>query len=152
MNQQAETILTRGNDQGEHLNIAGGKYRILIGGDETGGSHAVIEMQVPPGGGPPPHSHKDICEMFFVAEGEVEFRMVGAKYKATKGAFINIPLGGAVHAFKNVSDQPATLICTVIPAGLDSMFKEVSAAAGPEEAKTISEKYKQEVYPADYLD
>jgi hypothetical protein len=56
------SILT--SDKGERLAIAGGNYRIIIPGEQTNGNYAVIEMIVPPEGGPPPHSHPDIQEMF----------------------------------------------------------------------------------------
>ncbi|TDX02121.1 cupin domain-containing protein [Dinghuibacter silviterrae] len=144
-------ILTLDSEKGPQLSIAGGHYRILISGDDTGGAYAVIEMQVPPGGGPLPHAHPDMQEMFYVAEGEITFKTVGRKFQASKGAFINIPFGGDIHAFKNTSEQPAKLVCTVIPAGLEKMFKEVSEAT-PAEARAISERYGSKVYPADFLD
>jgi len=148
------------NTEGESLSIAGNAYRILISGQQTGGAYAVIDMLVPPGGGPGPHAHKDIQEMFYVAEGEVEFKTEAGKHTATKGALVNIPLGGAVHCFKNTSSQPARLLCTVVPAGLDDFFKEISKLAAPGAAPTeeqkarltaIAEKYGQELYPPDYL-
>src|ERR1700743_3347408 len=144
------TIRTTG--EGETLNIAGGKYRVLISGEETGGNYAVIEMNVPPGGGPAPHAHPEMQEMFYVAEGEVEFRtetstssvQAGAsvlRQTVGKGGFINIPLGAGVHAFKNISHQPAKLLCTVVPPGLEVMFKEISQAGGPDAVKEILKKY-----------
>lgn len=144
-------ITVRHGDEGELLSIAGGKYRILISGEETGGNYAVIEMNVPPGGGPNPHAHAQMQEMFYVAEGEIEFRTESGKTIAGKGGFVNIPFGGAVHAFKNISDKPAKLICTVVPSGLEVLFKEVSQASGPEEVKAISQRYNNVSYPADYL-
>jgi len=143
-------IIIRTGDEGEILSIAGGKYRILISGEETGGNYAVIEMNVPPGGGPTPHAHPDMQEMFYVVEGEIEFRTESGKTRAGQGGFINIPLGGGVHAFKNLSDLPAKLLCTVVPSGLEQMFKEVGGKS-PEEVKEILKKYRQVVYPVDYL-
>jgi len=144
-------ITVRGGDEGELLSIAGGKYRILISGEETGGNYAVIEMNVPPGGGPNPHAHPEMQEMFYVAEGEIEFRTESGKTIARKGGFVNIPFGGAVHAFKNISAQPAKLICTVVPSGLEVMFKEISQASGPDEVKAVLQRYRNVAYPVDYL-
>jgi quercetin dioxygenase-like cupin family protein len=124
----ATNITIKTPAEGETLNIAGGKYRILISGEETGGNYAVIEMNVPPGGGPAPHRHPEMQEMFYVVEGEVEFRTEAGHTLAAKGSFINIPLGGGVHAFKNTGTQPAKLLCTVVPSGLEQMFKEISQA------------------------
>jgi quercetin dioxygenase-like cupin family protein len=138
------------NSEGERVSVAGSEYRILIDGKQTNGSYAVIEMNVPPGSGPVPHSHKHMQETFFVVEGEIEFRTTDRTIQAGQGAFVRIPLGGVVHAFKNTSDQKVKLICTVMPAGLEDMFREVSIA-GPEKAKEIGQRYGSVYYPADYL-
>jgi len=161
-----ENITTVDNGQGQSLSVVGDTYRIIIPGEQANGSYAVIDMLVPPGGGPGPHSHKDIQEMFYVVEGEVEFKMEGGNYKARKGSLVNIPLGGEVHCFKNTSNSVAHLLCTVVPAGMDAFFEEIGKpiATGtflkltelsPEELgklKSIAEKYGQELYPPDYLD
>lgn len=137
-------------DEGETLSIAGGKYRILVSGEQTNDQFAVIEMLVPPGAGPIPHEHPEMLETFYVAEGTIEFRTEAGKQVATAGGHVHIPLNGGVHAFKNISDQPARLLCTVMPAGLERMFREVSGLS-PEEARGVVAKYKQKVYPVDYL-
>jgi len=161
-----ENITTIDNGQGQSLSVVGDTYRIIIPGEQTNGSYAVIDMLVPPGGGPGPHAHQDIQEMFYVVEGEVDFKMEGGKYKAKKGSFVNIPLGGAVHCFKNTSNTVAHLLCTVVPAGMDAFFEEIGkpiatgiflkpVVLSPEELltlKTIAEKYGQKLYPPDYLD
>src|SRR5450432_774130 len=160
-----ENITTIDNGQGQSLSVVGDTYRIIMAGEQTNESYAVIDMLVPPGGGPGPHAHKDIQEMFYVVEGEVDFKMEGGNYKAKKGSFVNIPLGGAVHCFKNTSNGIAHLLCTVVPAGLDAFFQEIGkpiatgtflkpTALSPEELlalKTIAEKYGQKLYPPDYL-
>lgn len=158
-------ITTVDNEQGQSLSVVGDTYRILISGAQTNGSYAVIDMLVPPGGGPGPHAHKDIQEMFYVVEGVVEFKTEGEPYRATKGSFVNIPLGGAVHSFKNSTDKVAHLLCTVVPAGLDSFFQEIGRPVEPgtflppsaptheqlDKIKTIAKKYGQELYPPDFL-
>ena len=99
------TIKIIHSETGETLGIAGGNYRIIISGAETNGNYAVIEMLVPPNGGPPPHSHPDTQEMFYVVEGEFEFKTATGKQIVDKGGFVNIPFGGAIHCFKNSSDK-----------------------------------------------
>jgi len=152
--------------EGEALAIAGGNYRIVLSGKETQGNYAVIEMVVPPGGGPPPHSHPNTQEMFHVLEGEVEFKTESGRRIVGKDGFVNIPLGGAVHCFKNISDKQARLLCTVVPAGLDDLFHEIGTpvALGQmlpvpemnEERKRflqeIDLKYGQKTFPPDFLD
>jgi quercetin dioxygenase-like cupin family protein len=152
--------------EGQFLGIAGGNYRIIISGDQTNGSYAVIEMVVPPNGGPPPHAHEDTQEMFYVLEGEVEFKTENEKKTVGKDGFINIPLGGAVHCFKNKSKEFARLLCTVVPAGLEKMFLEIGEPVAfgeflkvpelTEERKKLLKqldlKYNQKTYPPDFLD
>jgi quercetin dioxygenase-like cupin family protein len=154
------------NSQGSNLSIAGGTYRIIIPGKQTNGEFAVIEMLIPPGGGPGPHAHASFHESFYVVDGEVEFKTEDGKSIAQKGDVITIPKGGAVHGFKNVSNSTARLLCTVVPAGLDDFFEEIGTpvqageflppAQLDEEAvkklMAIAKKYGQVVYPPDYLD
>jgi len=154
-------IITVNETEGQKLKIAGGNYRIIISGKQTNGEYAVIEMSVPPGAGPNPHSHADFAETFYVLEGEISFKSELGNYIATKNSFVNIPKGGIVHGFKNLSDKPAKLLCTVTPAGLDDLFEEManylenSASNSEKETKekisSLFEKYGQKMYPGDFL-
>ncbi len=161
-----DSVITIDPGAGDALAIAGGAYRILLSGAQTNGSCAIISMMVPPGGGPGPHAHKDIQESFYVLDGEVVVRSETQTYTARKGAFINIPFGGAVHNFKNESGETAHLLCIVTPAGMDELFREIGKpiAAGstpppptpptPEvlaQMKILGAKYGQEFFPPDYF-
>lgn len=108
-----------------HLSIAGGVYTILLSGAQTGGRYCLVDMLVPPGGGPPPHRH-DFEEMFTVLEGEVEVTFRGAPSRAVAGSTINVP-ANAPHAFKNKSDKPARLLCMCTPPGQEEFFLAVGA-------------------------
>jgi quercetin dioxygenase-like cupin family protein len=161
-----QNIKIKSNTEGKILGIAGGNYRILISGEETNGNYAVIEMLVPPNGGPSPHSHPETQEMFYVVEGQFEFKTVGGKQIVDEGGFVNIPFGGAIHCFKNATDKVAKLLCTVVPAGLENYFNEIGQPTQlgqflpiPELTseridfiKKIDEKYGQKTYPRDFLE
>lgn len=125
-----------------HLAIAGGIYTIILSGADTGGRFCVVEMRVPPGGGPPPHRH-DFEEMFRVLEGEVEFTFRGDRAVARAGETVNVP-ANAPHAFRNVSDAPARLLCICSPAGQDELFlavgDPVESASGPAPRLTDAER------------
>ncbi len=92
-----------------HISIAGGTYTILVSGEQTGGRYCLIDMLVPPGGGPPPHRH-DFEEMFTILDGEIELTFRGEPHRASAGSTVNIP-ANAPHSFKNKSDKPARLVC-----------------------------------------
>ncbi|RYD99112.1 MAG: cupin domain-containing protein [Sphingobacteriales bacterium] len=147
------------HSQTDKLNIAGGEYRVLVPGTQTNGSYAIIKMSVPPGAGPVPHAHPDFEELFFVLEGQLNFYTKEGSTVVQKGDTVVIPKGGMIHNFKNLADQPAKLLCTVMPAGLDQFFTEAAAylETQPDNAtemkqflQTLAEKYGQQLYPADY--
>jgi NADPH:quinone reductase-like Zn-dependent oxidoreductase/quercetin dioxygenase-like cupin family protein len=106
-----------------HLGIGSGTYTILLGGRETAGRYAVIDMHVPPGGGPPPHRH-DFEEMFTVLDGEIEVTFRGETMRVRRGETVNVP-ANAPHAFRVASDAPARLLCVCTPAGQEEFFREV---------------------------
>ena len=54
-----------------HIGLVGDTYTILLSGADTDGRYSLIDMHIPPGGGPPPHRH-DFEESFTVLEGEIE--------------------------------------------------------------------------------
>jgi mannose-6-phosphate isomerase-like protein (cupin superfamily) len=127
-----------------HLAIAGGIYTIVVTGADTAGRFCIVEMRVPPGGGPPPHRH-DFEETFRVLEGEVEFTFRGDRLVAGAGQTVNIP-ANAPHSFRNTSGGPARLLCVCSPAGQDELFLEVGdpveSAEGP--APVLSEAERAE--------
>jgi mannose-6-phosphate isomerase-like protein (cupin superfamily) len=59
-----------------HVGVVGDTYTILLSGKDTGGRYCLIDMHVPPGGGPPPHRH-DFEESFTILEGEIEVTFRG---------------------------------------------------------------------------
>src|SRR5580698_4276472 len=73
-----------------HLGVAGDTYTILVSGKDTAGRFCLIDMHVPPGGGPPPHRH-DFEETFTLLEGELEFAFRGTKQNLRAGESVNIP-------------------------------------------------------------
>ena len=157
--------ITLSADEGQNVSVVGDTYRILVSGKQTGGAFATIDMLVPPGSGPGPHSHPDFHETFYVIDGEVEVKSEVSTYIAKKGSYVVIPKGGIVHCFKNKSDTLAHLLCTVVPAGLDEFFIKIGKPVEPNTFLPpppmdpesigalikIAEQYGQKVYPPDFL-
>ena len=95
-----------------HIGLVGDTYTILIGGEDTAGKYTLIDMHVPPGGGPPPHRH-DFEEMFTVLDGEVEVTFRGATMKLTAGETVNVP-ANAPHSFPTwPSPRPGCCACAL---------------------------------------
>jgi len=106
-----------------HISLVGNTYTILVSGEDTEGRYSLIDMFVPPGGGPPAHRH-DFEESFTVLEGEIEATFRGRKVSLRAGQVIQIP-ANAPHQFRNNSAQPARLLCLCSPAGQEGLFREV---------------------------
>lgn len=106
-----------------HIALAGDTYTILLTGKDTAGRYCLIDMFIPPGGGPPPHRH-DFEEMFTVLEGEVEVTFRGATSVLRAGETANIP-ANAPHQFRNASQRPARMLCLCSPAGQEEFFQAI---------------------------
>jgi quercetin dioxygenase-like cupin family protein len=106
-----------------HVGMVGDTYTLLVTGDDTAGRFCLIDMHVPPGGGPPPHRH-DFEETFILLEGELEAIFRGARSVVRAGDTVNIP-SNAPHQFHNSSAKPARLLCICSPAGQEDFFLAV---------------------------
>ncbi|HTA87056.1 MAG TPA: cupin domain-containing protein [Silvibacterium sp.] len=106
-----------------HIGLVGDTYTITVTGEQTAGRFCVIDMHIPPGGGPPPHRH-DFEKTFIVLEGEMEATFRGQKSLVRAGDMINIP-ANAPHQFHNTSTEPVRMLCICSPAGQENFFLEV---------------------------
>ncbi|MHB8690997.1 MAG: cupin domain-containing protein [Solirubrobacteraceae bacterium] len=91
----------------------------------SGGRLAVVEIEVPPGGGPPPlHTHPP-DEVFHVVEGEVtvfEGQPHDTKRARLGPGQTGHVRGGVPHTFRNFTDVPARLLVTFAPGEMMSRF------------------------------
>ena len=143
-----------------HIGLVGDTYTITVAGKDTGDKFCVIDMHVPPGGGPGPHRH-NFEETFIVLEGEVEVTFRGKKSTVRAGETVNVP-SNAPHQFHNAFSMPARMICICAPAGNDRFFAELGVpvatrtTAPPklndkemaeflEKARALAPKYKTEL-------
>ena len=143
-----------------HIGLVGDTYTVTVSGQDTGGRFCIIDMHVPPGGGPGPHRH-DFEETFILLEGEIEATFRGRKSIVRAGQTINVP-SNAPHQFHNASSRPARMICICAPAGNDRFFAEMGVPVAtrttpppeltPEQmagflqkAKTLAPQYRTEL-------
>jgi quercetin dioxygenase-like cupin family protein len=146
-----------------HIGLVGDTYTITLTGDDTAGRFCLIDMHIPPGGGPPPHRH-DFEETFILLEGEVEATFRGKKSIVRAGDTVNIP-ANAPHQFLNASTRAVRMLCICSPAGQEKFFTEVGVqvatrttpppklgekeqAAFAEKVKALAPKYRTELLPA----
>jgi quercetin dioxygenase-like cupin family protein len=143
-----------------HIGLVGDTYTITLSGDDTNGRFCVIDMHIPPGGGPGPHRH-NFEETFVMLEGEMEVTFRGKTSVARAGQTIHVP-ANAPHRFQNPFTTPARVLCICSPAGNEKFFMEIGVpvatrttppprlgekemAAFLEKVKAIAPKYHTEL-------
>jgi quercetin dioxygenase-like cupin family protein len=106
-----------------HIGLVGDTYTVTVSGEDTAGRFCVIDMHVPPGGGPPPHRH-DFEETFILLEGEMVATFRGKTSTVHAGETLHIP-ANAPHQFHNAGAAAVRMICICSPAGQEKFFAEV---------------------------
>ena len=103
-------------------------YVTLAGARETNNHYNAFDFQVPPGGGPLPHTHGFEWEIFFVDQGTITFEHVDPNppfnlmlHDAPTGTLVYGPQC-PVHGFLNRTPAPARIFSFTLPAGLDAFF------------------------------
>jgi quercetin dioxygenase-like cupin family protein len=94
---------------------SGGTAHYLATGASTGGKFGLYRWEMAAGpGGPAPHFHRSITESFYVLAGTVQI-YDGEQWRATvPGDWVHVPEGG-VHAFRNESGEPASMLIHFAP-------------------------------------
>ncbi len=134
------------NNEAAHVGLVGDTYTILLSGTDTAGQFCLIDMHVPPGGGPPPHRH-DFEETFILLDGELEATFRGETRTASAGDTIHIP-ANAPHQFHNTASKPVRMLCICSPAGQEEFFKAVGTTVA---TRTAAPPKLDEVQQASFI-
>jgi quercetin dioxygenase-like cupin family protein len=133
-------------NKGKHIAVSGDINTILASKEETGGTYGFIKAKVFPGGGPIPHIQTREHEGFYIIEGQLTFNVDGRRIEAKPGAFVNVP-PNVLHSFKNETNEAATIIIVLSPAGMEHLFVEVGLEVSDNSVKPppISDAQKQKL-------
>jgi len=130
---------------GEQITVGQLAIRFLIEGEESGGSVAVFEFDVPAGTAVAAgHSHDGYEETVYGLEGVLTWTVEGVAVEVGPGEALCIPRG-AVHQFDNTSGSDARQLAVVTPGVLGpDYFREVAAvldaaAGGPPDFAALGE-------------
>jgi quercetin dioxygenase-like cupin family protein len=105
--------------------------RFLVEGEQSGGSVAVFEFDVPAGARVPvAHSHDGYEETIYGLDGVLTWTIDGTATEVGPGAVLLIRRG-VVHHFVNTGDTDARALAIVTPGSLGpDYFREVAAILG----------------------
>ncbi|AUR51901.1 cupin domain-containing protein [Aquella oligotrophica] len=133
------------NGTAETYNLAGGEItRFLLTGSDTENQVSVYDSILPKGNFAPMHYHEIDSEIFYIINGEVEFRIEGETIIAKKG---DIVMAGAFvkRSFKALTD--AHLIVINTPGGPSEGFLRDIARLQPGETPSAELRQKfAEIY------
>ena len=91
-----------------HIGIVGDTYTILLSGKDTAGRLCLIDMHIPPNGGPPPHRH-DFEETFILLAGELEATFRGRSPPSTPAKASTFP---PTHRTSSTTAPPSPSACS----------------------------------------
>ena len=123
----SDTTVIRAQGEGKPIWMLGGLYEIKASGDETGGSATVMEITVPEGSGPPPHTH-DGGEITYIIEGSAVYQHDGEKREAHAGTLLYFPKG-TLETFEPMGPKPLRILIVYTPGGVDKFFEEAGETA-----------------------
>jgi quercetin dioxygenase-like cupin family protein len=129
---------TRARDE---IRIGPLAIRFLLEGEQSGGSVAMFEFDVPARAKVPvAHSHDAYEETLYGLEGVLTWTIDGEKREVGPGDVLCIPRG-VVHRFENDGDLDAKQLAIVSPGLLDPVYfrdiAAVAAAGGPPDPAAI---------------
>ena len=126
--------------------------RFMAWGEETGGGFSLVEHPIPPKMlAAPLHRHTREDEYSYVLEGRIGVIADGEVVYGEPGDLIFKPRN-QWHTFWNASDEPASLLEIISPAGFEQFFDELGDAMAapdfdPAQLGDIGARYGLEVKP-----
>lgn len=140
-------------NEGRSVQIRTSTCTFKATGSDTHGHVGLFEFTMEPGSsGASPHLHKQMTEMFYVVEGQVELLLEDQTVIAEPGSFMLVPENTA-HGFSNSGEQQAKLLILFCPAdhreqyfeGLAELTKD---GRQPTQAELLDLMHRFDQYPA----
>ncbi len=114
-----------GPGDGKTVMLYGVRFGYKVEGADSGGSLALLEVEIPAGTLVKPHNHSREDELSVVLAGTVGVRVGDRVLEAGQGAYLVKPRG-TPHAMWNASGEPAKVLEILSPAGLEAYFEELA--------------------------
>lgn len=121
----ADESVVRNPGEGRAFWMLGGLYELKAASTETDGAMTVMEMTLPAGAGPPPHTHPG-SESVYVLEGTLRYHIGDEVFEGGPGSFFHIP-AGVMENFEPVTD--IRILVTYAPGGIEKFFAEAGEPA-----------------------
>jgi quercetin dioxygenase-like cupin family protein len=121
----AEKAVVSRPGSGQAFWMIGGLYEVLLSSDETNGEMTIMQMTMPAGMGPPPHTHPG-SETVYVLEGTLNYHIANELHEGRAGSLFHIP-EGTLENFEPTSTTK--ILVTYRPGGIERFFAEAGEPA-----------------------
>jgi quercetin dioxygenase-like cupin family protein len=121
----ADETVVSARGEGDAVWMLGGRYEVKASGEQTNGAMTVVEMWMPAGMGPPPHTHPG-TESVYVLEGKLRYHVGDKTIEGGPGSFFHIP-AGTVECFEPTEEL--RVLVTYTPGGIERFFAEAGEPA-----------------------
>jgi quercetin dioxygenase-like cupin family protein len=111
--------------EGRTVRLMGVRFGYKVVSGDSGGTLAVLEVEIPPRTLVKPHNHSREDEFSLVLSGTVGVRVGDHVQEAGPGAYLVKPRG-TPHAMWNAAGAPAKVIEILSPGGLERYFEELA--------------------------
>jgi quercetin dioxygenase-like cupin family protein len=132
--------------EGKTVMLFGVRFSYKVVTADTGGTLALLEVEIPAGTLVKPHNHTREDEFSLIRTGTVGVRLGERVLEAGQGAYLVKPRG-TPHAMWNAGSTTATVLEILSPAGLETYFERLGPVlahedgAGPPEYYQLAKDY-----------
>jgi mannose-6-phosphate isomerase-like protein (cupin superfamily) len=120
------TIVRQG--QGPSFWILGDRVEFKTPAAASGGRYTMAHTLTVPGGGPPPHRHRNEDEVFYIIDGNFEFLVGDTVVPAPPGTLI-FGARNVTHQFRNKGPGNGSFVVWVQPAKFETFISELGTPA-----------------------
>lgn len=127
-------------DEGRSVSLRGTNVAFKVESTRAKGA-GLTEWQAAPGFDTGLHVHERLEEIWYVLDGELEFRVGDDTIRATAGSTVFVP-PHVPHAFANRNERTAKFLLITSPPGHDRYFDELAeilGADGPPDPGAIAD-------------
>jgi mannose-6-phosphate isomerase-like protein (cupin superfamily) len=136
---EVSATLRRADQAPDLIYTSGNTVHYLGTAASTNGAFGLYRWEMgPTPSGPGPHFHKTISESFFVLSGTVRLYDGATWIEARPGDFLFVPEGG-IHAFRNESGEPASMLLMFTPGAPREGYFEGLAELAESRQLTVEE-------------
>jgi quercetin dioxygenase-like cupin family protein len=132
--------------EGKTVMLYGVRFSYKVVTADSGGTLALLEVEIPAGTLVKPHTHTKEDEFSLIKSGTVGVRVGDRVLEASQGAYLVKPRG-TPHAMWNADSTPATVLEILSPAGLETYFEQLApvlaheGGTGPPDYYQLAQDY-----------